>query len=231
MDRFHAFGVCLSCFGVFFSLFSYLILVSVPLTALGVGVLIVGLSILLTPSTPIPKKAVRELLEGSIVNSEAILEEFNLSSKGYYTPSSDGKVYVYIPFSSDSGPPKTSNPPKGLVSTVDGKPYLTLIPPMFELARFEESSSLEASISEALVDLTELCESVNIFQEDEDTVTVEAKGVRGHVGAGRFKKVLGSLEASIAATITAKTLGKPVYIETEKEKGKTRQIKLKVVGG
>lgn len=217
----------LSCFGSLFSPFSYFILVSVPLAALGIGTLILGLSILLTPSAPIPKKTVTALIEGSIANLELILEEFNLTEKGYYTANPNGGVYAYIPLSKDAGKPRFPTPPRGMITNIDGKPYLTLIPPASELVKVEEGSSLEASISEALVDLTELCESVSVFEEDE-VILVEARGVRGHIGAGRFRQILGSLEACIAATIAAKVTGFPVYVESEEDSGKRRRIRLRV---
>ncbi|HID18115.1 TPA: hypothetical protein EYP27_01070 [Candidatus Bathyarchaeota archaeon] len=157
---------------------------------------------------------------------ELILEEFGLIAKGYYMANPDGSVYAYIPLSKDVGKPKLPTPPRGIITNIDGKPYLTLIPPASELVKVEEGSSLEASISEALVDQTELCESVSVFEEDE-TILVEARGVRGHVGAGRFRQVLGSLEASIAATIAAKITGFPVYVESEEDSGKHRRIRLR----
>ncbi len=91
MDRFNAFGITLASFGALFSLLSYALIYSIPLIALGIGALILGLSIAITPVSPMPKRAVRALIEGSLMNLEALLEELDMSNKGYYVLGGTGR--------------------------------------------------------------------------------------------------------------------------------------------
>ncbi len=226
VDRFNAFGAALASFGALFSLLSYKILSNIPLTALGIGMLILGLSICLTPTSPIPRKAVRALIEGSILNLEALLEEFDASCKGYYVPHEDGRVYVYVPLSSETGPPKVALKPRGVVVEEGGKPYLVFLPPASELVRVEGFSDVEAAISEVLVDLTELCKSVKVVRSGD--INIEVKGVRGYVSAERFKRVFGSIEACLAACVAAALSNSPVYVLSEVEEKGVKYITLRV---
>jgi len=195
MERLHAFGLCLASFGAAFALMAHLLLYSVPLTALGIGTLILGSSIYLTPTQAVPSSAVRALLEGSSLSLEALLEEMNASSRGYYIAQEDRRVYVYVPLEG-SGPPKNPKRPRGIVGEYDGRPYLVLIPPISELVRAEGVADLESSLSEILVDITEFGDSVRVARSGPDLI-VEVRGPRGRVASGRFVRVFGSIEASI----------------------------------
>jgi len=208
MDRLGVLGVGLTVFTSLLTIWSYLFLMNIPLTALGIGLLILGISILLTPTHPIPPHAVRALLEGSTLNIEALLEELNITNRGYYVKGADGRVYVLIPIGRDTGPPIGELEIKGLVTKIQDGKYLTIIPPSSEIIYVQELS--EAGFDDALnyiiVDLSELAESVETSTVGE-YVVVKIRKPRGHVASWRFRNVLGSLEASIAASLLAKKYG------------------------
>jgi hypothetical protein len=46
------------------------------------------------------------MLEGSLLNIEALLEELGASTKGYYVPKADGSVQVYVPMDKGSAASK-----------------------------------------------------------------------------------------------------------------------------
>lgn len=198
---------------------------NVPLTALGIGTLILGLSVLMTPSAPVPGEAIRALIEGATMNIEAILEEFGVSSRGYYVAHEDGRVYVYIPISGGDSPPREVKPPEGVLVEEDGRIYLVLLPPTSEVVKLEEVE-LETGMEEVLVSFTELCESVRVSEGRR--IVVEMRGPRGHIGAVRFKRSLGSIEGGIAACVAAKVLKRPVRIESERDKDGVRYVTLEV---
>ena len=181
---------------------------NIPLTALGIGLIILGISILLTPAHPVPPHTVRALLEGSTLNIEALLEELNITNKGYYVRGADGRIYVFIPIDRDSGPPIGEFEFKGLVTKVNDKRYLTIIPPSSEIVNIQELSEAEFNdaLSYVLVDISELAESVETYTVGYHIV-VRVKKPRGYVASWRFRNVLGSLEASIAASLLAKRYG------------------------
>ena len=225
MDKLQGCGAFLMGLGVSLSLISYWLLSSVPLTALGVGSVIVGASLLSTPPNPLPKPSLKLMLEGSIVNLEALLEEFDVKAKGYYVPRGD-EVYVYVPLKEGVGPPKGYDPPRGLFVEEGGGPYLVLVSPSSYIAKLVSSTDLELAIAEALVDLCELVRSVRVALVGD--VMLEVKDPSVSLGNAGFEKVLGSLEASTAATLAAKLLGRPVRVASEEVRKGGKVIRLEV---
>ena len=196
--------------------------------ALGIGLIILGISILLTPTHPIPPHAVRALLEGSTLNIEALLEELNITNRGYYVKGADGRVYVLIPVGRDIGPPIGGFEIKGLVTKIQDRKYLTVIPPSSEIIYAQELSEVRFSdaLNYILVDISELAESVETSIVGE-YVVVKVKKPRWHVASWRFRNVLGSLEASIAASLLAKEHGIARIVD-EVDMGDERIITLEV---
>ncbi len=90
LDRYMAFGLGLAIFGGPFAAFSYLILLSIPLTALGIACVVLGASIALVPESPVPTQTIRARVEGSCAGVESILEEFNAKNTAVYLPPRDG---------------------------------------------------------------------------------------------------------------------------------------------
>jgi len=76
MTRFKAVGVGLFGFGSIFAFFSYFVIASIPLTALGIAFFILGAVILIFPPYLVPHQVVRGMISGSVANIEAVLEEF-----------------------------------------------------------------------------------------------------------------------------------------------------------
>ena len=227
MERLHIFALGLLIFSIALTITSHIILSNIPLTALGIGLMILASSILLTPLQSIPPKAVRAMLEGSILSLEAILEEFDVSRRGYYVRADDDRVYLYVPLGEDRGPPAERAEPSGLIHEEGGSRYLVLIPPASELIRIPEISgaSLDSALTYMLVDLLEVADSVDVVSNG--VVTIRLKNVKSHVTAGRFKSVFGSLEASIAACLTANLIG-VVRVSDEILEGNSKVIILEV---
>jgi hypothetical protein len=199
------------------------------MTALGIGLLILGLSILLTPTEPMPRRTVRALLEGSTLGLEALLEEVDAQHKAYYVQHDDGRVYTHVPLVSDKGPMPPGLQAGRLIAEWQGEPYLIVLPPGSELVRLGElPEGLEAALSEVLVDQTELCESVTTVHRG-DCIVLEVRGARGLIGAGRFIRVMGSLEASVAACVAAAILKRPVRVALERDEVRVRTIVLEVL--
>lgn len=227
MEKLHLFAVCLLSFSIPFTAVSFLIVGSIPLTALGIGFMILASSILLTPIRSIPPQAVRAMLEGSVASLEAILEEFGIFQKGYYVRAPDGRVYLYVPLNEDLGPPAEEEEPSGLVYKKGSLSYLVLIPPAAELVKTPEVSamSFESAVNYMLVDLMEVADSVEVVTDG--FMTLRLRRVKPHVSAGRFKEVFGSLEASIVACIAANLMG-VTRVMDELEEGEDKVIVLEV---
>ena len=74
LDRYTALGLGLATFGVPFAAFSYLILLNIPLTALGIACAILGATVALIPESPVPTQTIRAMVEGSCASVESLLE-------------------------------------------------------------------------------------------------------------------------------------------------------------
>lgn len=80
------YGYGLAALGAGLAGFSWYLLQSTPMTALGIGIAVVGSSIAITPTAPVPTKTVRRLLEGALLNIEAVLEDTGATRRAYYVP-------------------------------------------------------------------------------------------------------------------------------------------------
>jgi len=226
MSRANIAGTGLIAFGVVFAVFSHVLMNNVPLTAVGIGSAVLGLSFLITPEKPLPGRVTRAIIEGSALSLEMLLEELNVKTRGIYVPGEDGRVYLLVPLSGDPIPPISSINPNGMVFRDRRGEYLVLIPPASEIAKVGEYMNVEDAITDLLVNVTELCENVKVIYED--AIYLEVKKPRTGIGAKRFEKTFGSLDASVAACTAAAMLKKPVLVASEHEERGRKLITLKV---
>ncbi|MBC7128091.1 MAG: hypothetical protein H5T32_07780 [Candidatus Methanosuratus sp.] len=221
----------LVAFGSMLAGFSWLVLQSTPMTALGIGAAVVGASIAITPTSPVPSGAVRKLLEGSLLNIEAVLEDTGAVSKAYYVPDiseSGALVRALIPLGEGSIAPPPPNQAlaegnAGLVATAGGAEYLVVYPPGALLLKNEElGGDLESALIRFLVEESGLVESVKAT-EDGDAAVVEFAIPRSRAGSGRVRQVLGSLESGTAAAILAALKKAMVTVASEEDLGKGKK--------
>lgn len=219
----------LVAFGSMLAGFSWLVLQSTPMTALGIGAAVVGASIAITPTSPVPSGAVRKLLEGSLLNIEAVLEDTGAVSKAYYvldTSGSGALVRALVPLGEGSispPPPDLAKGNAGLVATAGGAEYLVVYPPGALLLKNEDlGGDLESALIRFLVEESGLVESVKAT-EDGDAAVVEFAIPRSRAGSGRVRQVLGSLESGTAAAILAALKKAMVTVASEEDLGKGKK--------
>jgi hypothetical protein len=93
-------GLVLLLFGTAFAEITYFVGYPIVYTAIGISSIILGATILLTPSNLIPKSIVLEMMRDSYGNCEAILAEFPSIGACKYMPPGDGNSFVQIPVDS-----------------------------------------------------------------------------------------------------------------------------------
>lgn len=219
------FGLALALFGAVLAFFSYFIAFNIPLTALGLASIILGLSIALTPSSPVPKLAVKAILEGAWLNLEALLEEFNVEGRAVYMPPRDDRVYVFIPQSSNptaADAEEAAKAPMRVLTSVKGKLGLMVFPPCSEivkLAAVTRGLSVEEAVSLALVQFLEGADSVKAVREA-NKIIVEIANPVVEIDLPRVKRSLGSSSVSLAGCALAQSLGRPVIFIRETAEGK-----------
>ena len=219
LDRYQYLGIGLIGGGLTFAVFSYIVLLSIPLTALGLSVFIIGLILLQVPSNPLPTNQIRAMLEASLINVEALLEEYNALGSAVYLPSNSERVNAFIPLNEDSYPRnlRLSQIPKRVITKAGSTRGLLVFPPGGELVRLAmlpEDIGLKHALNKVLVHFTELANSVKSVEEAGQMI-VELGKPKTSTEHVRVNKCLGSLPMSIAGCVIAHVLSKPVHFLRE----------------
>jgi hypothetical protein len=217
LDKYQNAGIGFISFGVLFAAYSYMIFLSVPLTALGLSTIILGATLLLVPSNPTPAHQIRAMVEASLVNIEALLEEFDVMGEAVYLPM-DERVSAFIPV--EEGMELSIDIERISVRVLtesNGVPGVMVFPPGSELVRLAllpEDIQVEDALNTVLVDFAEMADSVKVVSED-DQVLVELVSPKVGSDYDRVNQSLGSLAVSVSGCVIADILGKPVYFLRE----------------
>ncbi|MEM2298724.1 MAG: hypothetical protein QXW23_04315 [Thermofilaceae archaeon] len=211
----------LAACGAALAAYSYWVLGSVPLVALGIGALIVAASIAATYKEAPYSEAARALLEAYAVNVARVLEEFGASLKATYIKGG----FVLAPLTNPS-PDINGARLEHLISGSRGRYGLVLKAPRLEV----EPGDPEAALTRVLVDTLGLCDNVRVVRTG-DRVLVEIVKPREPVEARRFSEVLGPLSAHLAAAALAEALGGALQLEEIEREGKSIRVSLRVVEG
>lgn len=202
-------AVALGVWGAVLAAYSYWVLYSIPLTALGIGAVIVAASILSTYEEAPYSEATRLLLESYAVNVARILEEFGAREPALYTR--EGITVVPL---NGKLPDGFRPSPERLVSGSRGSYVLT-----FTLPRLaEEAGDAEAVLRDVLVDVLGLCDGVRVARTGE-RVLVELVKPKTPETSARFESVLGPLPAHVAAAVLARSLGVDLKLEGWRREG------------
>lgn len=225
-----ALGLVLTVLGIPFAAYAYYVLLNVPLTVLGLACVILGATMFLIPSSPVPPQTVRAMVEASCVNVEALLEEMDAREKGVYLPPRDDRGWAYVPLSGNPGLDnawEVLDAPVRVVTDAGGEPGLMVFPPGSEVVRLSmlgEEVGLEEALSYVLVDFLEGAESVKATHAGGDIV-LKIQGSRLETDFPRYRSVLGSLPVSLAGSVLAAITGRPVKLLEESEiRGEIRAV-------
>lgn len=238
-DRNLALGLAVAVFGVALGLGAYMLLGSVPLTAMGIGLVIVGVAWASTPPHPVPRKAVLDMVESSCSNIEALLEFVGATRRAIYLPSEvDGGVVAYVPLTVAEDTRGIS-----LRSVADsvgrvivrqgGCLGVVVAPPRVEFGGgnpgFEVGvEGIETLLDYVLVETSEIAEGVKAVRS-EDGFVIEINKVRVDVDHPRFRAVMGSLPSCLAAQVAAVAASRPVQIVDERHVGDRLTVQLRLL--
>ncbi|MCS7098466.1 MAG: hypothetical protein NZ922_05780 [Candidatus Methanomethyliaceae archaeon] len=232
IDRNIKFGLSLAIFGASFSLGCYFLIENIPLTAMGIGLIILGISWMLIPSNPLPKESIQSLIKSSCSNIEAFLEAIGAMEKSIYIPRNDGKVIAYIPIKKAGLSLKeiAENSSKLIFKHGRSLGAIIIPPASINPSAFNNpnnSKEFSSLLEDALIE-SEIAESIRAVIKDE-FINIEIEGIHTDVEYQRFKLIMGSLPASISAQAAALALSKPIKIEWEKRNGNRSIVQLRVL--
>jgi len=215
VDRVTGTGLSLIVFGLIFGGYSYFVVLDSTYTAFGLACVVLGSVMVMVPSNPVPLSVVRAMIEGSAVNIEAVLEEYQARSKAYYLPPRDGRVYCYVPFGaefSDRGLLAVLKAPVRVFTNNGGVPGVMVFPPGSEIVRVAalgEEAGVENALVYVLVDYLEAVDSVKTVEEG-DNLVVQISSPRMSTDFPLFRECLGSVTVSVVGCVAAWVKGKPL---------------------
>jgi len=234
-------GVVLVISGAALAPIFYFVLASVPLAALALSAVILGLvSAMLARSRPdITPEASQMMLQTGIENLAALLEELGLRSRAVYLPSSEGgRPRALIPLSENGALPSTGQTlpgrlvvrygpnleDMGLVVTTPGAVSLDGV----ALTPGAGPDQIEDALNHILVGIMDLADSVSAHMVDE-RIVVEVSRPKLKYENVWFYRCLGSPLASIAATVASQALALPVRVGSEEDTRKGTRIEIEVL--
>lgn len=227
-DAYVLLGQVLIVLGLGLIFVSYLVLHAIPLTALGISSAIIGMVCLLLARTRvrIPPEASLLLLETGVENLAALIEEAGLRSKAFYLPSRiAGEPRALLPL--HSSPPSEPLPPLarrlivkygpspqeiGLLLATPGSKIMKLA----DIAPGASTGEIETALHAVIVGALDLASGVRVTREG-SRISVELLNPSVRWERTALSEVLGSPVASIAASIVAEGVGKPVVVDREED--------------
>ena len=231
-------GTGLLVAGVGLAPVAYLLIGAIPLAALGLAMVILGMvCIALDMATPkVPTGVSLILMESGVENIAVLMEELGLRSRGIYLPSSSvegQKAQALIPLRPEGTSITFGRPlarrfivkygpedmDMGLLVSTPGSAALR----MLESKPGPSSAEMGMALTSLLVGAIDAASAVSVFTEN-SKVTVEITGSKFPTNHNRLQECLGSPIASIAASIASEALDKPVTIEHEQQGKRGRYI-------
>ena len=222
--------------GAIFAPLSYYIIASVPLTAVGISAIMLGLTCITLANTrpSISPEACEVILRTGMENTAALIEELGLRNKAVYLPSTmrNGHAQALIPLTDEKDIQRIRKKiPGRLIVRYGVNPddiAIAVTTPgsinMLETKPGPTAGEIEAAVTYILTGLLDLANSVTVNMSD-SRVNVDVSEPKLHYEDIWFYRCLGSPIASIAATISSEALGKPIRIEEEDySRGRSRII-------
>lgn len=241
-NPYRSLGLALTVSGSILAPVFYFLAASVPLTALALSAIILGLvSATLANARPeITPEASQMMLQTGIENIASLLEELGLTSRAIYLPSPEkgGRPKAVIPLKEDGFVLEVKRiVPDRLITrfgpnlenmclsvTTPGSISLDGIP----LVRGGGTSHVESALSEILVGLMDIADSVSLHSE-ENRLLVDVTNPKLKYDNVWYCRSLGSPVASVVAAIASQGLARPLRIASEKAEGKHVRIELEIL--
>jgi len=235
-------GLVLSLSGAILAPIFYYVLDSVPLTALAISSIMLGLvSAMLANARPeVPPEASRMMLQTGVEHLASLLEELGLNSKAIYMPSpaNGGRARALVPLNENGSlPQKGQRLPNRLIARYGPKPedicLVVTTPGTVSLASLSispgsGSDQIEGALNQILIGMMDLADSVTVHVLGNGIIVEVAKPKLRYDNVW-FHRCLGSPIASIAASVVSEALNLPVRIASEEEKAKGVRIVLEVL--
>ncbi len=230
-------GFILVIGGALFAGAAWLIVQSVPLAALGIAAIVVGVVALAL--SPTDRRASPEvstaMLQVGLENLSALLEEMGLETRAVYLPSrlAGGRPLALVPLRANSDPPTVRHalPARLLVSYGPGDQEVgllvrtlgTAVIPLLGAPPGGSPAELESALRTILVGRLDVASGVQVHR-NVNRVEILVTSPRLAEPDLWISRSLGSALASIVATVVAEGLDQAVGITSENRDGRRAAI-------
>ena len=235
-------GLVLCLAGAIFAPISYFIMNAVPLTAIGISAIMIGVTCIgLAKTRPsISPEACQLILKTGMENTAALLEELGIRSKAVYLPSAmrDDRPQALVPLidGEDINWIKGKIPGRLIVRYGANPTDMAIVvttPGSINIEMLETKlgptpGEIEAAATYLLVGVLDIASSVTVSLTD-NQIDVGISGTRLYYEDIWYYRCLGSPIASIVAAISSEALQKPVRIKEERHNKEKSRIILEVL--
>ena len=227
-------GLGLAIAGAISSPVFYFVVGSVPLTAMGISFIMLGLTSVALANTrpPLSPEAGQMMLRVGMENTAALLEELGLNGQAVYLPRSlrDGLSQAVVPLSPDQLREPITRRVAGRLIVRHGAGPLdmgiavttpgSLCLDALEVTPGPDPGEIETALTHILVGMLDIAGAVSVATTD-GAVTIEISRPKLTYENLWYYRALGSPMASIAATVTCEAHDRPVMIvRDDNQRGK-----------
>ncbi|MGC8935405.1 MAG: hypothetical protein ACP5LN_09640 [Thermoproteota archaeon] len=226
MNTYRGIGLSLAFAGAILAALTYFFFGIMPLVALWVGILIIGVTMFITPEEQIKKEDLLAVVEDMLSNLSMLFEAVGVSSVATYVSYGDS-VYAFVSEKPIEKLPK--EPPKSMLINLGYTKALVLRSPLSSISDkiLIEGSDMSTVASYVLVELLEIADDV-MCSEEAEVISCSVANPKLSTPA-RLEKTLGSIYSSILASIAASVYKCPVVLVHEEESRGKRMVVLRKI--
>ena len=233
-------GLCIT--GIIIGLISYFVIGSVPLTAVGISAIMIGMTCIVLACThpSLSPQVYQLMLITGLENTTVLLDGLGLSDKAVYIPSTMGNGYqqALIPLEGnvEMNLIKEKIPDRLIVrygQNPEDRAISVTTPGSICLDRFETvpgptADEIETAVNYILSEVLDIADSASVILVN-DKVYVAVSNPKLIFEDSCYYQYLGSPIASIIAAISSEALGRPIRISEEILEKKLSTITLEVL--
>ena len=216
-QRYQILGITLMLIGILFTQYFYFILKNISLTAFGISIIIISITIIFLADDSPSQEIIKSLIESICDNIETQLNFSDLNERCIYLPPRENKIFVYIPKNQSKTSKSSKNTeisPKATRSMSQTEWITIYLPLSFLLLNSVKEKSIEEALYEILVDQFKTIKSIKVV-ESNNKIIVKMIGSKIENSQPKFKQIFGSFNTMISGSIISYFKNKPLVIMQE----------------
>ena len=221
-DPYGALGLVLISAGILTLYFSLFVIRTVAMEALGISCIVLGFTASRLPRELTGSRSMGTLLQGAMLDVEALLEPYPVQRAIYLPPENGGPISAFVPLRPSDKPVASEEMRRAPTRILEKDQSGVIVFPVgAELARLPELQdglSLEEALRYVLVESAEVCSNVHV-EEKGNFIVVAMENIKVDTEARKYLSSLGSIPSSLAACVIVTSYKRPMTVVDEREVG------------